>query len=162
MKGKIDKPEWDAAYKDSRWQKKRLEIMERDGWECQSCCGSVGSDTLNVHHRYYEQGKKPWEYADSSLVTLCEDCHKAVTEARQTILKSFGELTCTAEVAFYSDLFTFMVQNQNLRGCWMSFADDQITMPLLVELMATLFKSHGDAAYGGWKSHKAQAEKVKP
>ncbi len=31
---------------------------------------------LNVHHNYYIQGKKPWDYPNSALVTLCEDCHK--------------------------------------------------------------------------------------
>ena len=31
---------------------------------------------LNVHHKYYMQGLKPWEYPDDALVTLCEDCHK--------------------------------------------------------------------------------------
>ena len=31
---------------------------------------------LNVHHSYYIRGKKPWEYPDDALVTLCEDCHK--------------------------------------------------------------------------------------
>jgi hypothetical protein len=63
--------------RDPRWQKKRLEIMERDGFECTDC----GSTTkpLNVHHGYYEKGKDPWEYPANSLTTLCEDCHKQVS-----------------------------------------------------------------------------------
>lgn len=31
---------------------------------------------LNVHHKYYMQGLKPWEYPNDALITLCEDCHK--------------------------------------------------------------------------------------
>ena len=31
---------------------------------------------LNIHHKYYIRGKKPWQYDNSALVTLCEDCHK--------------------------------------------------------------------------------------
>lgn len=31
---------------------------------------------LNIHHKYYIQGHKPWEYNNDALVTLCEDCHK--------------------------------------------------------------------------------------
>jgi len=31
---------------------------------------------LNVHHKYYIQGHKPWEYENDALITLCEDCHK--------------------------------------------------------------------------------------
>lgn len=66
--------------KDPRWQKKRLEVMERDNFTCQSC-GDTKS-TLNVHHAYYEKGKKPWEYPDNTLITWCEKCH----ESRQAII----------------------------------------------------------------------------
>lgn len=39
---------------------------------------------LNVHHTYYIEGKKPWEYEDSALVTLCENCHKKRHEETPT------------------------------------------------------------------------------
>jgi len=69
-------------YKDSRWQQKRLKIMERDNWTCQACGESEGV-TLNVHHAYYEKGKAPWDYPDEALVTWCEGCH----EERHEVLK---------------------------------------------------------------------------
>lgn len=31
---------------------------------------------LNVHHEYYIQGHKAWEYDNDLLVSLCESCHK--------------------------------------------------------------------------------------
>ena len=31
--------------------------------------------SLNVHHRYYINGKNPWEYDNDALITLCQDCH---------------------------------------------------------------------------------------
>lgn len=31
---------------------------------------------LNIHHKYYIKGKKPWEYDNNALITLCEDCHR--------------------------------------------------------------------------------------
>lgn len=31
---------------------------------------------LNVHHKYYVTGLKPWEYEDDALVTLCKECHQ--------------------------------------------------------------------------------------
>ncbi len=66
-----------SMYRDSRWQKKRLEIMERDNWTCRSCGkGKDDEITLNVHHAYYESGKKPWEYDNDMLVTWCESCHE--------------------------------------------------------------------------------------
>src|SRR4051812_4429925 len=56
--------------RDPRWQKKRLEIMQRDEFSCRKC----GNDqaTLNVHHTFYSPGRDPWDYPDASLVTLCE------------------------------------------------------------------------------------------
>lgn len=31
---------------------------------------------LHIHHKYYIKGKKPWEYDNEALVTLCADCHQ--------------------------------------------------------------------------------------
>jgi len=56
------------------WQKKRLKIMERDGFSCRIC--SATEKTLNVHHNYYRGFVEPWIYSDRALFTLCENCHK--------------------------------------------------------------------------------------
>lgn len=63
-------------YKDPRWQKRRLQIMERDKFGCQSC-GLTGR-TLNVHHFVYKRGKDIWDYKDDELITLCNECHEAL------------------------------------------------------------------------------------
>lgn len=60
--------------KSPKWQKRRLEILNRDNFTCQ-ICGSTDR-MLHVHHTYYEKGKKIWEYGDDQLITLCEDCHE--------------------------------------------------------------------------------------
>ncbi len=65
--------EYAAKFKDPRWQKKRLRILNRDDWTCQGCFDK--SVTLNVHHRFYIKGKDPWDYPDHLLVTLCSTCH---------------------------------------------------------------------------------------
>lgn len=64
--------------KDPRWQRKRLEIMERDGFACVKC-GSK-DQTLNVHHGYYEKGKEPWDYKSNTLWTVCQACHEQIQE----------------------------------------------------------------------------------
>lgn len=69
--------------KDPRWQKKRLEVMERDGWACRDC-GS-NQETLNVHHCYYLSNTEPWDYPDNSLRTLCDSCHKTRHEIADTL-----------------------------------------------------------------------------
>ena len=60
--------------KDPRWQRRRLEIMQRDAWRCTTC--QDGSRKLNVHHVRYERGRQPWEYPGDDLRTLCEACHQ--------------------------------------------------------------------------------------
>lgn len=61
--------------KNPKWQKKRLEIMQRDNWICRSCndCESE----LHVHHLQYSE-EKPWDEPDENLITLCDTCHKAM------------------------------------------------------------------------------------
>lgn len=78
-------------FRDPQWQKKRLEIMERDSFTCQRCSSS--DKTLNVHHSFYEKGKLPWEYPAYSLHTLCEDCHEVVQEQMTILHRAIGLLT---------------------------------------------------------------------
>lgn len=60
--------------KSPKWQKKRLEILDRDNFECVVCGAS--DKPLHVHHKKYIAGRDYWDYPDELLVTLCEDCHK--------------------------------------------------------------------------------------
>jgi hypothetical protein len=79
-------PYWQLL-RDPRWQRKRLEVMERAEFACEEC--SSATDTLNVHHRHYVKGRKPWEYGDDELRCLCENCHRIIgakiEEAQQLI-----------------------------------------------------------------------------
>jgi hypothetical protein len=61
--------------RDPRWQRMRLEVMQRDGFSCQECGDT--QTTLNVHHKHYLRGRDPWQYPLTALETLCENCHKA-------------------------------------------------------------------------------------
>lgn len=72
--------------RDPRWQKKRLEIMERDKFCCSRCTDN--ESTLNVHHHYYKRGASPWDYHQSALTTLCEGCHECVESMKLDIAKS--------------------------------------------------------------------------
>lgn len=69
----MKKEEYHQLLKDGRWQRRRLEIMQRDNFKCRDC-GTA--DNLNVHHIRYIAGHKPWEYDDGDLITLCGTCHK--------------------------------------------------------------------------------------
>ena len=73
----MEKKSYSELLKDPRWQKKRLEIMQRDKFECRACESS--DTTLHVHHMVYHKGLMPWEYDNHDLMTLCEKCHEAMT-----------------------------------------------------------------------------------
>lgn len=89
-KSATDNKAFFAQYKDARWQKKRLEIMQRDGFAC-TCCGKgeggILEDgvSLNVHHAYYISGMKPWEYSNDMLSTKCDTCHKKIHDTIENI-----------------------------------------------------------------------------
>lgn len=59
--------------KDPKWQKRRLDILSRDGFTCQTCRDT--ETTLHVHHLQYFKGD-PWDVEDIYLITLCENCHE--------------------------------------------------------------------------------------
>jgi hypothetical protein len=74
--------------KDPRWQKKRLKILERDGWSCRHCGKSIHQ--LHVHHLVYGKNCDPWDYHDSILVSLCGDCHEHFEKLRESVLAWLG------------------------------------------------------------------------
>jgi hypothetical protein len=75
--------------KDPRWQRKRLEVFERDRWICQKC--SSGKDSLTVHHLCYLQGVEPWDHPMELLLTLCERCHDL--ESKKTSYEKLQSLS---------------------------------------------------------------------
>lgn len=60
------------------WQKKRLDILNRDEWTCLLCFDK--QTELQIHHQEYIKGKEPWEYEDSNFKTYCKHCHCVVEE----------------------------------------------------------------------------------
>lgn len=68
---------YSTKLRDPRWQKLRLEIFNRDEWKCRKC--DDARTELQVHHRYYTTGARPWEYSPDALLTLCAPCHKEET-----------------------------------------------------------------------------------
>jgi hypothetical protein len=85
MKKKIET--YVEMLKDPRWQKKRLEIMQRDNFTCQHC--GAQDKNLQVHHLIYHKDYKPWEYKSDELITLCSKCHDIETQANQDLYEDF-------------------------------------------------------------------------
>jgi hypothetical protein len=69
---------------DPRWQKKRLEILERDGFLCQQCFDS--KTTLHIHHLKYNNGDA-WDIENEYLITLCKHCHSIIEYNKKNSFK---------------------------------------------------------------------------
>ena len=61
-----------VVYRTPLWARVRREVLERDGWTCQSC-GGPGTE---AHHRVkLQDGGEAYDLAN--LETLCRGCHLA-------------------------------------------------------------------------------------
>lgn len=67
-------------YKSSAWLNKRLDILDRDNYECQRCkeLGKLSirqQNTLEVHHIKFLEDKPKLGLEDSNLIAVCKECH---------------------------------------------------------------------------------------
>jgi len=86
-----------------KWQKKRLEILQRDQFKC-CLCGDEETE-LHVHHLKYTG--EPWEAPNDKLQTLCADCHSLT---RSTDLDE-----CIKTIK-YTDGFSMYIARQQIDG----------------------------------------------
>jgi hypothetical protein len=68
-----NKTAYSELLQDPRWQKKRLQVLNRDKFTCKLCKDK--ETTLHVHHNEYQYGREPWDYPLTNFTTLCRDCH---------------------------------------------------------------------------------------
>jgi len=104
------KKDYSELLKDPRWQKKRLEILQRDKFTCQSC-GNKES-TLNVHHRTYISGKMLWEYDNDDLITYCDNCHSQIHELIYAIKNIMGFMSIN-QLTYASDIMWKISKSDN-------------------------------------------------
>lgn len=83
-------PTYSERLKDPRWQRRRLEILNRSNFTCERC--EAADKTLHVHHKLYRKGAMPWEYTDAELQALCEDCHEEEHQVRTRLDAVLAEL----------------------------------------------------------------------
>ena len=95
---------YEEKLKHPLWQKKRLQILNRDKWKCKLCKDS--ETTLHVHHIDYEGKSNPWDVSNKNLVTLCQHCHHEVE-----ILKDDNdfEKIIIEKIAWNSGDYTMMI-----------------------------------------------------
>ncbi len=107
------KKSYSELLKDPRWQKKRLEVLNSDDFQCQWCGDK--ETTLHVHHFVYKG--KPWEVELGDLATICEECH--------FIQHQLGDLSCGEQLIL-----------QNIHGYFGAFLDyNKLTKNQLISLL---------------------------
>jgi len=55
------------------YERLRQEILNRDGWRCQSC-GTMSN--LEIHHKQFRSHSG--NDSEENLITLCTACHDAI------------------------------------------------------------------------------------
>ena len=82
---------YNELLKKPQWQKKRLNIFNRDKFAC-TICKDTESE-LHVHHLKYTG--KPWDAKDEDLTTLCCDCHLYVSKnEHKTFSSVYSDVHC--------------------------------------------------------------------
>lgn len=100
--------EYIQKLKDPRWQRKRLEILERDEFRCQSCGDETA--TLHVHHLRYAISAEPWECPEAWLLTLCEKCHEQESTDVKPAVKDLADAIKETFLSCDIRRITFMVR----------------------------------------------------
>lgn len=94
--------------KDPRWQKKRLEILQRDDFRCKNC--NASDKELHVHHNYYIFGVDIWDYEDDCYDTLCYECHIKATNINREI----KEILKKAKFRRFAELRNILIMSEYL------------------------------------------------
>ena len=116
----MKKQTYSDKLKSPKWQKKRLKIMDRDNFTCQKC-GDTETQ-LHVHHKKYIDGKEPWDYEDSLLITLCDNCHFII----ESCIKALPDKFDISKIDIYkaiNDGFKIEIINYNHKGIIMVMTD---------------------------------------
>lgn len=73
MQGVSEDDRYTAYIRSAKWRKKTEQVKRRDKYQCQTC---LAEDRLEVHHKTYEN---LYHEPLGDLITLCRDCHEAIT-----------------------------------------------------------------------------------
>lgn len=80
--------------KSPKWQKKRLNVLNRDNFTC-IYCGDKETE-LHIHHLKYNGN--PIESPLSDLQTVCKNCHYIISKENPVIFK--GKISGKCKVYF--------------------------------------------------------------
>ena len=137
-------------FKDPRWQKKRLEIMERDKFTCLMCAAT--DKTLNVHHLYYKRNADPWDYENHELITLCEDCHSEKMPELMSVFNMFlFKMLSWHGSGGTTRILKAFSRDESL--CWFETISDLVNTESGMSLIRSIDAVNCEAWTKGWESY---------
>lgn len=80
------------VYNTARWERKRNQILRRDGYRCQICkrYGRLRS-AEHIHHIYPIENYPEFAYENWNLISLCKVCHNKMHDRDTHQLTAEGE-----------------------------------------------------------------------
>ena len=79
----------------AQWQRKRWQVLQRDGFCCRLCLHNHKMETrgLQVHHIVKMRDNPSLRLEDTNLITLCPECHSIVERdnSLQPLLRKLTE-----------------------------------------------------------------------
>jgi hypothetical protein len=131
--------------KDPRWQRKRLEVMERVNFTCQKCYRE--DQTLNVHHLYYMSKRDPWEYPNFALQCICEECHEeGHGEEKENKVSSFESVITWLVGDDFENPYFFEIANQIREAREKKIFNVDYFLQDCMESITTIRKAHEQLA----------------
>jgi hypothetical protein len=108
-------------YHKAEWKAFRARRIELDGFKCVDCERyEFDGAVLQVHHKRYIKGNKPWDYAPDDCETLCKGCHaekhgRIVPKSGWTYVcdDDLGDLSGTCEVCGTGLRYVFTISHDN-------------------------------------------------
>ena len=97
--------------KSPKWQKKRLEILQRDNFMCKNC-GDEETE-LHVHHKKYIFGKEVYDYNNEDLITLCKECHYNITISKKNIKEMIDNHFDVNDYVYELESIIFLIKGLN-------------------------------------------------
>jgi hypothetical protein len=83
------KKSYSQLLQDPKWIKVSADLRREIPY-CQLCTRPDKEVVTQVHHGFYNQTLKPWDYPKESLWVLCKDCHEVMDKARRQVAVLFG------------------------------------------------------------------------
>jgi hypothetical protein len=136
-----------------KWQKRRLEIMQKAGWKCEKC--GADKEQLHVHHVDYSSGgPNPWDYEDQHLQCICATCHTLTHIGKERIFKFIGFKTPPPEIRYilpdlpmHKELKEIEKALTQARSCPIEVPDPEYTWKLLKRRSALQRKLREEEGY---------------